>query len=41
MCLPQQLNVCTHKELLDNSLVIDNLRKVDNYSEIIEQIEKY
>lgn len=41
MCLPRQLNVCTHKELLDNSLVIDTLYKVDNYSEIIEQIDNY
>ena len=41
MCLPQQLNACTHKELLDNSLVINVLHKIHNYSEIIDQIEKY
>jgi len=41
MCLPGQLNSCTHKELLDNSLVINTLHNVDNYSEIIEQIENY
>jgi hypothetical protein len=41
MCLPEQLNSCTHKELLDNSLVIKTLHKVDNYYEIIEQIENY
>jgi capsular polysaccharide biosynthesis protein len=41
MCLPNQLNICTHKELLDNSLVITTTNKVENFSEIIEQIDNY
>jgi hypothetical protein len=41
MCLPGQLTCCTHKELLENSLVLTVERSVNNYEDVISQIENY
>jgi len=41
MCLPGQRDCCTDNKLLENSLVITVEKTVDNYEEVIQQIENY